>query len=124
MYSRVDSASNRNEYQESSWGEGGKGRTARKPGRLTTLWDFTACYRDSFTLPDHRDQRIQLNLTYMHIYINSFVCTTNVLSSLHVGHYPLCRTTTTIFFLICVCYTGSFVFPLVYCALLLSGDGT
>jgi hypothetical protein len=39
---------------------GGKGRPARKadnltaicePRPLTTLWAFTACYRDSFTLP-------------------------------------------------------------------------
>jgi hypothetical protein len=40
----VDSASNRNEYQESSWGV--------KSGRrvsLTTLWASTACCRDSFT---------------------------------------------------------------------------
>jgi hypothetical protein len=57
----VDSASNINEYQESSWG--GKGRLARKadnltancepivyimwdPQRLTTLWASIACYRD------------------------------------------------------------------------------
>jgi hypothetical protein len=60
----VDSASNRNEYQESSWGV--KGRPAHKadkltaicepivskmwePRRLTTLWAFTACYMDNFT---------------------------------------------------------------------------
>jgi hypothetical protein len=60
----VDSASNRNEYQESFWGD--KGRRAHKadnltaicvpivyimwkPRRLTTLWVSTACYRDSFT---------------------------------------------------------------------------
>jgi hypothetical protein len=61
----VDSASNRNECQESSWGVKG-GRQARKadnltticvpivykmwqPRRLTTLWVSTACYTDSFT---------------------------------------------------------------------------
>jgi hypothetical protein len=46
---------------------GGKGRPAHRadnltaicdkmwePRRLTTLWDFTACYRDSFTLPFER----------------------------------------------------------------------
>jgi hypothetical protein len=34
----VDSASNRNEYQESSWGGGGvKGRPARKAGNLTAI---------------------------------------------------------------------------------------
>jgi hypothetical protein len=60
-YPGVDSASNRNEYQESSWG---KGRPACKadnltaicepivwkmwePWRLTILWASTACYRDS-----------------------------------------------------------------------------
>jgi hypothetical protein len=62
----VDSACNRNEYQESSWGRG-KGRTARKADNLTAicepivykmweprllrnLWTSTACYTDSFTL--------------------------------------------------------------------------
>jgi hypothetical protein len=64
----VDSASNRNEYQEFSLvGGGGKGRPARKADkqhlhlwadclekmwelrRLTNLWAFTASYRDSFT---------------------------------------------------------------------------
>jgi hypothetical protein len=57
-------ASNRNEYQESSWGIRG-GRPAHKadnlaaickpinykmwePRRLTNLWASTACYRDSF----------------------------------------------------------------------------
>jgi hypothetical protein len=62
----VDSASNRNEYQEHSWGD--KGRPARKvdnltaicepivyilwdPQRLTILWASMASYRDSFTLP-------------------------------------------------------------------------
>jgi hypothetical protein len=61
----VDSASNRNEYQESSWGES-KGWPARKadvtaicepivyktwePRRLTDLWAFTAFYRNSFKL--------------------------------------------------------------------------
>jgi hypothetical protein len=60
----VDSASNRNEYQESSWGVKG-GRRVRlqpyrhlwadylekmwEPWRLTTLWAFMARYRDSFT---------------------------------------------------------------------------
>jgi hypothetical protein len=56
---------NRNEYQDFSW-EGGKGRPARnadnpiaicepsiwvmwEPGRLTTLWASTTCYRYSFT---------------------------------------------------------------------------
>jgi hypothetical protein len=58
----VDSASNRNEYPESTWG---KGRPARKadfndiceptvynmwaPRRLTTLWASTAWYTVSFT---------------------------------------------------------------------------
>jgi hypothetical protein len=59
----VDSASNRNEYQESSWG---KGRPAHKADnltttcepivykmwelrRLTTLWTTTVCYSNSFT---------------------------------------------------------------------------
>jgi hypothetical protein len=54
--SGVDSASNINEYQESSWGVKG-GQPARKadnltaicePRRLTTVWASTACYRDSF----------------------------------------------------------------------------
>jgi hypothetical protein len=62
----VDSDSNRNEYQESSWGGGAKGSLAPKtdnltaiceaivekvwePRRFTTLWDFTASYRDSFS---------------------------------------------------------------------------
>jgi hypothetical protein len=36
----VDSASNRNEYQESSWGKG-------LPARIAD--NLTACYRDSFT---------------------------------------------------------------------------
>jgi hypothetical protein len=60
----VDSASNTNEYQESSWGV--KERQPRmadnltvicepivykmwEPQRLTALWASTACYRDSFT---------------------------------------------------------------------------
>jgi hypothetical protein len=53
-----------NEYEESSWGVKG-GRRVRltslplradfldkmwEPRRLTTLWAFTACYRDSFTI--------------------------------------------------------------------------
>jgi hypothetical protein len=59
--SGVDSASNRNEYQKSSWGVK-RGRcvmlttlppTVRpkmlEPRLLTTLWAFTACYRDGFT---------------------------------------------------------------------------
>jgi hypothetical protein len=64
----VYSASNRNEYQESSLNIlGGKGRPAHKadnlaaiyepivykmwePQHLTTLWVSTACYRDTFTL--------------------------------------------------------------------------
>jgi hypothetical protein len=57
----VDSASNRNEYQKTSWGEGG--RRVRlttsphlwadclekmwEPRRLAILWASTACYRDS-----------------------------------------------------------------------------
>jgi hypothetical protein len=60
----VDSASNRNVYQETSWGVKG-GRCVRltilplsvsrlsremwEPRRLTTPWAFTSCYRDSFT---------------------------------------------------------------------------
>jgi hypothetical protein len=61
----VDSASNRNEYQESSWGEVRQAPKADnlttickpsvwkmwEPRRLTTLWASTACYRYSFTLP-------------------------------------------------------------------------
>jgi hypothetical protein len=60
----VDSASNRNEYQEFFWA--GKGRPMRntdnltvicgpvvkkmwEPRRLTNLWASTACYKDSFT---------------------------------------------------------------------------
>jgi hypothetical protein len=60
----VDWASNRNEYQKSSWG--GKARRARRADnftaicepivkkmwelrRLATQWASTACYRDSFT---------------------------------------------------------------------------
>jgi hypothetical protein len=59
----VHSASNRNEYQESSWG---KGRPVCKadsltaicepdvqkvcePRRFTTLWASPACYRHGFT---------------------------------------------------------------------------
>jgi hypothetical protein len=63
----VDSASSRNEYEESfRGGGGGREPSARKadnhaaicepivqkmwqPRRLTTLWAFTACYKDSFT---------------------------------------------------------------------------
>jgi hypothetical protein len=55
-------ASNRNEYQESPWGKRQPAREADdltaicepivwkmwEPRRLTTLWAFTACYRDSF----------------------------------------------------------------------------
>jgi hypothetical protein len=64
----VDSASNRNEYQEFSWGIKG-GRRVRlttlppsvsdcldkmwEPRRPTALWAFTACYRDNFTLSHH-----------------------------------------------------------------------
>jgi hypothetical protein len=33
----VDSVSNRNEYQESSWGGGGKGRPTRKAKNLTAI---------------------------------------------------------------------------------------
>jgi hypothetical protein len=61
----VNSASNRNEYQETSWGVKG-GRRVRltilppsvwadylekmwEPRRLTTLWVFMTCYRASFT---------------------------------------------------------------------------
>jgi hypothetical protein len=63
----VDSASNRNEYQKSSWG---KGRPVRKANnltsiyepivekmwesrRLTNLWASEVCYRDSFTFLKH-----------------------------------------------------------------------
>jgi hypothetical protein len=48
-------ASKRNEYQESSWEIKG-GRRVKltspplwEPRRLTTLWAYTACHRDSFT---------------------------------------------------------------------------
>jgi hypothetical protein len=59
----VDSASNRNEYQESSWGEGRPVREADnltaiwettvyykmwEARRLTNLWASTACYSDSY----------------------------------------------------------------------------
>jgi hypothetical protein len=43
----VDSASNRNEYRESSWES--IVYKMWEPRRLTTLWASTACYRDSFT---------------------------------------------------------------------------
>jgi hypothetical protein len=59
----VDSACNRNEYQESSWRKGGwcirltaslpsvsqLSRKMWEPPHLTTQWDSTTCYRDSFT---------------------------------------------------------------------------
>jgi hypothetical protein len=35
-----DSASNRNEYQESSWGRGGKGRPANKADNLTAICEL------------------------------------------------------------------------------------
>jgi hypothetical protein len=58
----IDSASNRNEYQESSWGVKSSRRVRLttsppsvsrlykmwEPRRLTTLWPSTACCRDSF----------------------------------------------------------------------------
>jgi hypothetical protein len=54
----VDSASNWNAYQESSWWVE-RGRPVRlktlppsvswEPRRLTTLWAFTACWRNGFT---------------------------------------------------------------------------
>jgi hypothetical protein len=64
--------SNRNEYQESSWGD--KWRPGCKadnltaicepivqkmwdPRRLTTLWTFTACYRDNFTFLHKKGSR-------------------------------------------------------------------
>jgi hypothetical protein len=60
---RVNSASNRNEYQESSWGKGWPVHKADnlttifelivykmwEPRHLTTLWASMACYRDSLT---------------------------------------------------------------------------
>jgi hypothetical protein len=58
----VDSASNRNEYQESSWGQRTTSAWGSQPHRhlwadclenagasTSHLWDFTACYRDSVT---------------------------------------------------------------------------
>jgi hypothetical protein len=67
---------NRNEYQESSWEVKG-GRRVRlttlqpsvsrlfrnmwEPRRLTTLWAFTACYRDSFTFFNLTEGRIRDN---------------------------------------------------------------
>jgi hypothetical protein len=73
----VDSASNRNEYQEPSWGGGGGGnvRPARKadnltaicdPQRLTTLWASMAWYRDSFTftfMNKRKKEKLSLCLT-------------------------------------------------------------
>jgi hypothetical protein len=67
---RVNSASNRNEYQESSWGvkvaamQGWEPychlwadcvENMWEPRRFTTLWPFMACYRHSFTLPFYKD---------------------------------------------------------------------
>jgi hypothetical protein len=63
IWSWVDSASNRNENQESSWGKGQPARKADnltaicepivwkmwEPRCITNLWTFTACYSDSFT---------------------------------------------------------------------------
>jgi hypothetical protein len=62
LWPGVDSASNRNEYQESSWGLNGGRRVRltlticepvvlkiRESRRLTTVCASTACYRDSFT---------------------------------------------------------------------------
>jgi hypothetical protein len=52
----IDSASNRNEYQESSWGVKRVAAICEpilqkiwEPRRLTTLWASSACYRDNFT---------------------------------------------------------------------------
>jgi hypothetical protein len=61
----VDSDSNRNEYQESSWGVKGYRPGSKtdnltavyeptvhkmwEPRCLTTLWAFTACYRDTLS---------------------------------------------------------------------------
>jgi hypothetical protein len=39
--SGIDPASNRNEYQESSWGGGGEGRLARKTDNVTAICEAT-----------------------------------------------------------------------------------
>jgi hypothetical protein len=59
---KVDAASNRNEYQESSWRVKGSRRLGLttaicgqivwkmwEPQPLTILWTSRACYRDNFT---------------------------------------------------------------------------
>jgi hypothetical protein len=59
----VDSASNRNEYHESSWGAKG-GRRVRlttstsSVSRLENVGASTACYRDSFSFADHSGRAV------------------------------------------------------------------
>jgi hypothetical protein len=83
----VDETSNRNEYQESSWGNGRPAGKADnftaiceptvykmwEPQRLTTLCVSTACYRDRFTFLNNNRiisvkfplEMLDNNLTYV-----------------------------------------------------------